>query len=258
MLHEKMRSEMNFRFRGGVQPFRKDITMALTGTLADMGVIDLLKFPHSTEKSGELIIAGLEEEARMYYDKGQIYHSICGHSTGMDAIIELLFFQEGEFEFRSDVTSSQQTVNTAIDELIPQALALKEQLAAKRKKSSPPMQPRSPGGGDLSESIRDSSSKYSYIKHVALYRRNGSAILNWDKDGPDEAFNNIIDNVIALLDSHPRDGLHKIYMSHAHGTAVASVLNEDIILLLDSDTSSSLGMLSLASARITQTTLENM
>ena len=241
-----------------MQPLRKDITMALTGTLADMGVVDLLRFPHSTEKSGELIIAGMEEEARMYYDKGQIYHSICGDSTGMDAIIELLFFQEGEFEFRSDVTSSQQTVNTAIDELIPQALALKEKLAAQRKKSSPPMQPRDPGGGDLSESVRDSSSKYSYIKHVALYRRDGTDILKWDKDGADDAFNEIIGNVIALLDNHPRDGLHKIYMSHAHGTAVACLLNEDVILLMDSDASSSLGMLSLASTRITQTIIDSL
>jgi hypothetical protein len=237
---------------------QKGITMALTGTLADIGVIDLLKFPYSTEKSGELIIAGMEEEARMYYDKGQIYHSVCGDSTGIDAIIELLFFQEGEFEFRSDVTSSQQTVNTAIDELIPRALALKEQLAEKRKKSSAPMQPRSPAGGDLSESVKDSSSRYSYVKHVALFRRDGTAILNWDKDGTDEAFNNIIGNVITLLDNHPRDGLHKIYMSHAHGTSVACLLNEDVILLMDADASSSLGMLSIASTKIIQSILDSL
>lgn len=232
--------------------------MALTGTLADMGVIDLLKLPHSTEKSGELIIAGIEEEARMYYDKGQIYHSICGDSTGMDAIIELLFFQEGEFEFRSDVSSSQQTVNTAIDELIHQALAQKEQLAEKRTKSSLPIQPQGPVHSELSESVRDSSSRYSYIRHVALYRRDGTAILNWDKDGPDDVFNDIIGNVMALLDNHPRDGLHKIYMSHGHGTAVACLLNKDVILLMDSDASSSLGMLSLASTRITQAILDSL
>lgn len=232
--------------------------MALTGTLADINVIDLLKFPHATEKSGELIIAGMEDEARTYYDKGQIYHSVCGDSIGMDAIIELLRFDEGEFEFRNDVTTNQQTVNTAIDELIPHALALKEKLGAQQTESNVPRHEEEPIRRDLAATVEKISLKHSYINHVALYRRDGTQMLTWDKDSADESFNAVVTDVIHLLDNHPREGLHKIYMSHAHGTTVACLLNADTILLMDSDVSSSLGMLSLASARITQSIVDSL
>ena len=52
--------------------------MALKGTLADIGIIDLIQFPHAGRRTGELVVTADDHEGRLYYDKGSLVHACLG------------------------------------------------------------------------------------------------------------------------------------------------------------------------------------
>ena len=219
--------------------------MALNGTLADLGVVDLVQFPASAKKTGELIIAGTEEEARLYYTDGALKHIVCGASTGEDVMTTLVGWSEGEFEFRQNVTSDMITVTTEVAELVSRAVSAFEAMAVKSHS------PQSPATGILRTAIEDTAEKLQFVLHVALYTTAGELVCVWDRDEGDPEMMNLIDEVRNLFDTHPRKGLNKIYLTDTKGTCIATLVDEAFILLISADDLASLGMVSLATAKLT-------
>ncbi|MBN2526466.1 MAG: DUF4388 domain-containing protein [Deltaproteobacteria bacterium] len=230
--------------------------MALTGTLSDLGLIDLVQVPSVAGKTGELIIAGQDNEARLYYRQGQLYHAVCGEKPGLEALVELMFFAEGEFEFRNGVAAEDESISGSLKDLLEKA-----QAEHRKRGASPPQRSRlsvAPENtiSSLSAAISESAKRHQYIEHVALYSRSGKPLCKWDRERPDALFDAAILQVIALLENHPRDGLNKLYFTDTQGTIVATLINEKTILLMNADTVSSLGMISLASSKLVQTIQE--
>ena len=107
--------------------------MALKGTLKDMAIIDLVQFPHSGRKTGHLIISGTDGEARLSYEKGSLVHAALGDVSGMDALVRVVDWNEGAFEFLPDVEPEARSIDLDLHRAVMQALKMHDEL--KRKKS---------------------------------------------------------------------------------------------------------------------------
>ena len=224
--------------------------MALNGTLSDLGVVDLVQFPASAKKTGELIIAGTEEEARLYYTDGALRHIVCGALIGEDAMSVLVGWSEGEFEFRQNVTSDMITVTTEVSELVSRAVSEFEKKAARAHSID------SPAANILLNALENTASKLQYVLHAALYTTAGELVCVWDRDESDPGMLHLIDEVRNLFDTHPRKGLNKIYLTDTKGTSIATLVDEAFILLISADDLASLGMVSLATAKLTTAVTE--
>ena len=73
--------------------------MALNGTLADLGIVDLIQFPHKGRRTGELVVTGAKDEARLYYIDGKLSHVGVGKLSGIEGLVEVVSWLEGEVEF---------------------------------------------------------------------------------------------------------------------------------------------------------------
>jgi hypothetical protein len=226
--------------------------MALSGTLSDLGVVDLVQFPATANKTGELIVAGVDNEARLYYLQGKLVHVICGSETGMEAMIVLMGWTEGEFEFRQNVTCDTETVQVSTTEMVSKAIWELEERRA-RNAVAP-----SAAIDSLRIAIEQTAKKLGYVAHAALYKVTGELICSWDRGEEDPGLPQLIDEVRNLFDTHPRSGLNRIYLTDTVGTCIATVVNDAFILLLSADELASLGMISLASNKMTAALIDTL
>jgi len=83
---------------------------------------ELIQIPISTRKTGLLVINDGKDEARLYYKNGVMIHAAANELKGMDALIEVIGFQKGDFEFRAGVTTSEINIDMDSNAAILNAL----------------------------------------------------------------------------------------------------------------------------------------
>ena len=226
--------------------------MALTGSLADMNAFDLVQFPASARKTGELVIAGMQQEARLYYQNGQIHHAVCEQELGFDAVLKLLAFTEGQFEFRNDITATERSIHVSVSELLVDALYQQQPLVDAEATFDTHLSEMA----GIREAVDAVAVDHIYLRQVARYSYDGQLLGNWVRENNEDACELPVDQVIQTLKHHPREGLNKITFIEDTGTIVATLLDDDTILMLSADSSASPGMVSLMSSRLTQTFLD--
>ena len=99
----------------------------LTGTLADIGIVELIQFPHTGRKTGELLINGKEMKARLFYDNGALHHALAGENEGLAALIEIVDWKEGQFEFHLNIRSEKKTIQLDLHRAVMQALKVRDE-----------------------------------------------------------------------------------------------------------------------------------
>lgn len=247
--------------------------MALSGTLSDLGIVDLIQFPGTGKKTGELIIAGIDDEARLFYEQGLLKHITCGEQSGMDGLIDLVSWEEGEFEFRMGSTCDESTIKTDLHRALMVALktrderreeARKQALAEQAKKSeeaAPEAQrPQVSVDADnprIQQILTEAAANFPYIEFASLYNRQGSQVCLWSRDKKDmTAFNKIISSISEVFGSHPRQDLQKVYLTDNDGTCIGSAVGDSLLLFLAASEESSLGVVSIAASKISTAIME--
>ncbi|MBN2344184.1 MAG: DUF4388 domain-containing protein [Deltaproteobacteria bacterium] len=247
--------------------------MALSGTLSDLGIVDLVQFPGTGKKTGELIIAGIDHEARLYYDKGSLKHVICGENTGIDALVELVSWEEGEFEFRLGATHDEVTIELDLHRALMMALKTRDERREKARKKAEeerraqaerqsqatlPPAPEAVQDPKMEFLLAKTASKFEYIHYAGVYHRNGAKICSWAQEDVDgTVFAQMISGVIGIFSTHPRKELQKVYLTDSMGTCIGSVIDSDLVLFLAAGEESSLGVVSIAASKISAAVVES-
>ncbi len=114
--------------------------MALVGTLKDIGIIDLIQFPHQGRRSGCLSISsGGDLAARLHYQQGSLVHAECGAYEGLDALVPLVDLQEASFSFDVSDSPTKKTIDVELHLALLQTLKIRdEQRAAEADAQTPP------------------------------------------------------------------------------------------------------------------------
>lgn len=76
--------------------------MALRGSLEDIQVRDLLEVLRLGSRTGELVVAGLDADARLYFQDGKLVEAVGHGHSGVAVLTETLSWRDGEFEFRPE------------------------------------------------------------------------------------------------------------------------------------------------------------
>ena len=108
--------------------------MALKGTLDDMAIIDLVQFPHTGRKTGRLIISGNHGEAALFYEEGALVHATLGDASGMDALVRVVDWVEGTFEFVSGAAPEAKTIELDLHRAVMQALKIHDELKLEQER----------------------------------------------------------------------------------------------------------------------------
>jgi predicted regulator of Ras-like GTPase activity (Roadblock/LC7/MglB family) len=117
-----------------------DAGQRLRGQISDLGIVQLVQIPHSGRRTGELnIFPGedearranrgrltddglLDDEAKLFYVDGELVHAAFADVHGFDAVVEVLSWRNGHFEFRDGVRTEVCTIDGGLHTILVQAL----------------------------------------------------------------------------------------------------------------------------------------
>ena len=246
--------------------------MALSGTLSDLGIVDLIQFPGTGKKTGELVIAGVDDEARLFYEQGKLKHVTCGEKEGLDGLIDLVSWEEGEFEFRLGSTTDSQSMEIDLhralmvalktrderrEEARKQAMVTAEQSLLEKTTVIPPngntstVPPTRVENPQMQKILAEVASSFAYIEYAAVFHRNGSQVCLWSRDDVDiQIYTQIVTSVSDVFGSHPRKELQKVYLTDNLGTCIGFAVGQNYLLFLAAAEESSLGVVSVAASKI--------
>jgi len=191
--------------------------MALSGALADLGVVDLVQFPHAGRKSGELVVARGEQEARLYYEKGKLVHAALGDLRGPPALVQVLGWGEGRFEFRGEVAAPETSIEMDLHRAVMEALRRRDEQAEERRKKGP----HDVGKVDdrLANLLAAFVSGNSWALHACVLAADGTLAAEASgKAGGSFPLEPLRAPLRALLGAWPRPGLRRALLEDDIGT----------------------------------------
>lgn len=215
--------------------------MALTGTLADMRVIDLLQYPHAGRKTGELLVRSPREEGRCYYQQGRLLHAVAGTLEGIDALVEILGWGDGDFEFHNDVGVERRTIEGDLHRAIMEALKTRDE----RRKAAP----QEPARSDL---LDRALAQTPSILEACVVDVRGHVIARAHRPGAPPVPAPLLEALGRAAQEHPRHGLRRILLEDEAGLVVLHRLPDGRSLLLCADHAATIGAVSLVAAKVSQ------
>jgi hypothetical protein len=218
--------------------------------LEDLGAVELLQLPHSGRKTGELIVVGWETEARLYYDKGALVHAVCDELTGLEVLVEVVGWKEGEFELRLGIEPPDKTIEMDLHRAMMNALKIRDE--RKRKREQEVGEPDEEEDKAMSEKMKRALStfvnQYDFVVYAAAIS-NGGKLLSDGGDRP-ESLPEMLESLNALVSTHPRPGLNRVFLDDEQGTVVLETMNDRHKLLVLSSREARMGAVVLGVSRL--------
>jgi len=90
----------------------------LTGNLAQLSLVDILKLLSSGRQTGRLDLTAGPNSGEIYLQDGIIVHAVSGVQVGEDAIYTLMGWLEGDFNFVAGAAPSEQSVTIPTEQLM--------------------------------------------------------------------------------------------------------------------------------------------
>ncbi len=104
--------------------------MAMKGNISDLGIAQLIQFPAMSGKSGCLVLNRDNEQARLEYEGGELFHASLGNIEGFGVLVEILPWTHGTFEFQLDVLPNVRTIDMDLGKALMRATIQGEDKAA--------------------------------------------------------------------------------------------------------------------------------
>lgn len=115
--------ELSRRQREGLERRSIETKTRFSGSLSDMGLVDLLQTIDISRKSGVLYLSSRHKRGAVYFSDGGIRHAVLGKLKGDAAVYRFLVWNEGEFdlEFRP-VRIEEQTISMSTQGLLMEGM----------------------------------------------------------------------------------------------------------------------------------------
>jgi len=235
--------------------------MALQGTLSDIGIIDLLQFPFAGRKTGELIVKSAKGRAALFYKEGVLVDARTERHEGQDAVVEVVDWEEGEFEFRPGVLAQRTTIELELHRVVMLALKTRDERRAEEQRKREEQTERErirmeqirEHGIDpeacrqLEKIVRSQSA----IRHASILGLNGDVLVEASsQEGEIEALEEMRLLVHTLRREHPRGALSRVFLEDSAGTLVAQVLGEGRLLVVLASPGVALGAASMLASKL--------
>lgn len=226
--------------------------MALKGTLKDMPIIDLVQFPHSGRKTGQLVISGTEGEARLSYQNGSLVNATLGKVSGIDALVSVVGWLQGSFEFLPDVEPEARTIELDLHRAVMQALKMHDEL--KREEAERQLKEAAkPGAGeeDLIARLTEFAGATDFALHVCVLDSEGKvrAAVN-GPEGTPEGIEEIHAAVHSLVQTYPRSPVRRVLLEDDFGTVALVGFQGGNSLIVVANKEASIGSVSMSIGRL--------
>ena len=227
--------------------------MALKGTLAELGIIELIQFPQPGRKSGELVVAADGREAKLYYETGRLIHAEVGEEIGEDALVSIVDWTEGTFEFRTSAEAPQTSIEDELHVTLMKALKKRDELKKLADEREAPE--TVPEGGATGEAVREVLQNYisssDQVKHACVVSEEGATVAEaFGPDGPMEAIERLSAALQAFENAYAGETMKRILVEDEDYTAIMLALRRGEHLLVIAPKDAPLGAVSISANKL--------
>jgi hypothetical protein len=217
----------------------------LRGSLTDLAIVDLVQIPLGSRKTGELLIATDEQDARLYYVDGKLVHLALGDLTGPRVLDRIVGWTEGEFEFRTDVLTDETSFSGNLDAKL---LATVQDFNDASKVAKIP----GPASDRIRKLLYDFLSTNDFAIHACLLYGNGTMdVCGAERADSPPWMESLRSSVIDIVAEYPRRRLNRILFDDEEGTLVVTCYPEDrSALLVVAKQGATLGAVTIAVDRL--------
>ena len=202
----------------------------LRGSLADLAIVDLVQIPLGSRKTGELLIATEEQDARLYYVDGSLVHLVSGDVQGTLVLDLIIGWNDGEFEFRPDVLTEDSSFT---GDLTPKLIAAVEHSNLAEKPQKTPEKTTDKNADKVRRLLHDFLADNDYAIHACLMHSNGTMdVCGAERVDTPPWLEKIRATVLDVVESYPRRHLNRMLFEDEDGTLVVTCYPEDQAALL--------------------------
>ncbi len=223
--------------------------MALNGALADLGVVDLVQFPHAGRKTGELVIAGAApgQEAHLFYAKGKLVHAALGRAKGLAVLVDVLGWSDGRFEFKADVPAPETSIEIDLHRAMMQALKIRDELKEEARRSAE----QGAAPADVSAAVlRQFVEAASWALFAGVLGADGAIAAQASVGKPPEGLEALRASLHALSSGYPRRALKRIFAEDEEGAVVLVRLASGGSLLVVAGKGAATGVVSVGVGKL--------
>lgn len=217
--------------------------MALQGTLEDFSIVELLQFPFASKKTGRLVITAPDSRTEtVFYREGKPIHAECGDLEPFEAIVELVGWTRGEFQFFPEEQTGEQTLELDLHRLLMQALKVRDERTfladlrrreAERKGEAPPAEQFDPA--TLQSLLTELAEKLRSAHYICIMDGNKQIIAELKIRHPDRDWVNWSGKAAALFADPPRSAVHRMMMEDDDGVILLQRITPSLALALAAD-----------------------
>ncbi len=202
----------------------------LRGSLTDLAVVDLVQIPLGNQKTGELLIATEDQDARLYYVGGSLVHLVSGDVQGTLVLDLIIGWNDGEFEFRPDVLTEDSSFT---GDLTPKLIAAVEHSNLAEKPQKTPEKTTDKNADKVRRLLHDFLADNDYAIHACLMYSNGTMdVCGAERVDTPPWLEKIRATVLDVVESYPRRHLNRMLFEDEDGTLVVTCYPEDQAALL--------------------------
>jgi hypothetical protein len=97
----------------------------IQGTIESTGITSVLQIPSLSNASGKLSVTCGSDMGVVYYRNGKVVHAQLGDLEGQDAVIRLMRWEQGQFEFNDqDINGVPTTIDVDLQYIILEAIRI--------------------------------------------------------------------------------------------------------------------------------------
>ncbi len=221
----------------------------LRGSLTDLAIVDLVQIPLGNRKTGELLLATEEQDARLYYVDGTLVHLVSGDVQGSQVLDLIIGWNEGEFEFRPDVLTEDASFTGDLS---------RELIAAANRFDDIKDDTKEEVEGKHADEIRKLLygflSDNDFAIHACLMYGNGTMdVCGAERVSTPRWLEKLRGSVLDVVAGYPRKQLHRMLFEDDEGTLVVSCYPKDqSALLVVAKQGATLGAVSISVDRLTK------
>lgn len=193
--------------------------MELNEIGGELDIVDLIQFPYSGRKTGKLVVGTDNDQAELFYQQGSLVHASLGESSGMEALVQVLDWNEVGFEFVPDVEAVAKTIQLDLHQAVTQALKLHDERRVEQDSQ------RTAGAQSRNEALSNQLTLFvqdnEFVVHACVMSEDGCIVAS--AHGPEEPRQGtepLVHVMHSLIRSYPRGSLNRAIVEDAMGTVV--------------------------------------
>jgi len=221
----------------------------LRGSLNDVAIVDLVQIPLGNRRTGELLLATEEQDARLYYVEGNLVHLVSGDVQGTQVLDLVIGWSEGEFEFRPDVLTEEVSF---IGDLSRDLIAAANRFDRIEDDADEVEEVAGKHADTIRKLLYEFLDDNDFAIHACLMYGNGTMdVCGAERVSTPRWLESLRGSVLDVVADYPRKRLNRMLFEDDEGTLVVSCFpNDQSALLVVAKQGATLGAVSISVDRL--------